>query len=527
MGAVAVPTGFPPEGKKMSAFRKKVMWVDDEIEMLRAHIMFLETRGYTVVPVFSGEDAVELVRADPREFDLILLDEQMPGKDGLSALVEIKAMRPDLPVVMVTKSEEENLMEIALGKKIDGYLTKPVNPSQILLICKRLLDAKQFIASEVKQQFLRSYSASAGVLRSRPDVAQWAALHESIAHWDVELDKVEDEGLRQAHAGQKSEANAAFADFVAEHYGSWSRGEDRPPLLSTGVFEKFVDPLLSSGEQVYCVIVSGMRLDQYLGIEETVRKMWKVQRHYYYSVLPTDSLFARSSLLAGEFPCGIAGKNGEMPAGPEEEENLVQRRLSRVKIRLSGRPLYIRMTESGSFKDELNRHESSQLVVIVADFVDLLTRVSTPAAIAQEIAPGERAMRSMTRTWFENSALLRFFQELSRKKCTVVLTSDHGIVYCMRKTEVYGVKELAYGLRYKFGKGIIADERRVMMLDDPLRFGMPRTKKMPSCIIAKEDYYLAPPETFSESRQKGRNAFQQGGISMDEMIMPLAVFTPL
>jgi len=517
----------------MSAFRKKVMWVDDEIEMLRAHIMFLETRGYTVVPVFSGDDAVELVRADPREFDIILLDEQMPGKDGLTALVEIKAMRPDLPVVMVTKSEEENLMEIALGKKIDGYLTKPVNPSQILLICKRLLDAKQFIASEVKQQFLRSYSESAGVLRGRPGPAQWAALHETIAHWDVELDKIEDEGLRQAHAGQKSEANAAFADFVAEHYGNWSRGEDGPPLLSAGVFEKFVDPLLSSGEQVYCVIVSSMRLDQYLGIEETARKMWKVQRHYYYSILPTDSLFARPSLLAGAFPLDIAGENGEMPSaeitasGLENEEKLIQRRLSRAKIRLSGKPFYIRMTESGGFQAELNRHDTNQLVVIVADFVDLLTRGSTPAAIAQEIAPGERALRSMTRTWFENSALLRLFQELSQKKCTVVLMSDHGIVYCTRKTEVYGVKELAYGLRYKFGARITADERRVMVLDDPCRFGLPRTKKTPSCVIAKEDYYLAPPETFSESHQRGRSAFQQGGISMDEMITPLAVFTPL
>jgi hypothetical protein len=185
------------------------------------------------------------------------------------------------------------------------------------------------------------------------------------------------------------------------------------------------------------------------------------------------------------------------------------------------------MTESGDFQAELNRHDTNQLVVIVADFVDLLTRGSTPAAIAQEIAPGERALRSMTRTWFENSALLRLFQELSQKKCTVVLMSDHGIVYCTRKTEVYGVKELAYGLRYKFGARITADERRVMVLDDPCRFGLPRTKKTPSCIIAKEDYYLAPPETFSESHQRGRSAFQQGGISMDEMITPLAVFTPL
>jgi hypothetical protein len=217
-----------------------------------------------------------------------------------------------------------------------------------------------------------------------------------------------------------------------------------------------------------------------------------------------------------------------MPAaGEEDEARLLERRLTDAKVKISGGPFHIRMTEADGFMSEISRRENSPLIVIVADFVDLLTRSSSPAAIAQEIAPGERALRSMTRTWFENSVLLRLLTELSRKKCTVVLTSDHGIVYCNRKTEIYGVKDLDYGLRYKFGKGITADERRVMVLDDPRRFGLPRTNKTPSCIIAKEDYYLAQPESFSTSHQKGRNAFQQGGISMDEMIMPLAVFTPL
>ena len=509
----------------MSAFRKKVMWVDDEIEMLRAHIMFLETRGYTVVPVFSGDDAVEIVREKPGDFDIILLDEQMPGKDGLSTLVEIKAMRPDLPVVMVTKSEEENLMEIALGKKIDGYLTKPVNPSQILLICKRLLDAKQYIASEARQQFLRDYSENATALRGRLSAPQWTQLHEKISRWDVDLDKVDDAGLRQTHAGQKSDANAAFSEFIVEHYGYWVKGEREPPLLSVHALEKFVDPLLRAGEQVYLVIISGMRLDQYLGIEEAVRALYRVQRHYYYAILPTDTLFARSALLAGAFPLDIAEQDSEMK--PVDEGELLRDHLARAEIKLSGTAFYTRMTEAETFQAELNRHRASQLAVIVADFVNLLTRGNAPPAIVQEIAPGERALRSMTRTWFENSALLQLFKDLSRKKCTVVLTSDHGIVYCTRKIEVYGVKEFDFGLRYKFGKDITADERRVVALNDPRHFRLPRPKKTPSCIIAKGDYYFAHPESFSDYRTDNRNAFQQGGISMDEMIMPLAVFTPL
>ncbi len=519
----------------MSAFRKKVLWVDDEIEMLRAHIMFLETRGYTVVPVFSGDDAVDLVREKPEEFDIVLLDEMMPGKDGLATLEDIKALRPDLPVVMVTKSEEEDLMEKALGKKIDGYLTKPVNPSQILLVCKRLLDAKRFIASEVRQQFMRNYSENGTALRGRLEPSQWIRLYENIARWDAELDGLEDEGLRQIHAGQKSDINAAFADFITEHYGHWIKGEDAPPLLSVNVLEKYIDPLLRAGEQVYLIIISGMRLDQYLSIEETARRFFRVQRHCYYSILPTDTFFARPALMAGAFPLAIAEKYPEnWPADEDDqtdvgrfEEQLLRIHLSNAAIKLPGRFFYTRMTEAETFLAECERHSKSPLVVIVADFVNLLTRGSTPPAIVQEIAPDERALRSITRTWFENSALLQLFKTLSRKRCSVFLTSDHGVVYCTRETEVYGVKQFAHGLRYKFGRRLTADERHVVVLNDPQHFKLPRLKKGPSCIIAKENFYFVHPESALKYSRDNHNSFQQGGISMEEMIMPLAVFTPL
>jgi CheY-like chemotaxis protein len=519
----------------MGAFRKKVMWVDDEIEMLRAHIMFLETRGYAVVPVFSGDDAVDIIREKAGEFDIVLLDEQMPGMSGLAALQEIKALRPDLPVVMVTKNEAEDLMERAIGKKIDGYLTKPVNPSQILLVCKRLLEAKQLVASEVKQQFLRNYSENTTLLRGVPGAAQWVKLHENISRWDIELDRIDDAGLRQTHAGQKSDANTAFADFVAEQYGHWTKGENGPPPLSVDALKKFVDPLLRSGEQVYLVIVSGMRLDQYLGIEEVLRPWYRVRRNCYYSVLPTDTLFARTAFLAGAFPDEIQDRYPEnRPADGDDpeaigrlEERLLKEHLEQAAITPRGGVFYSRMAETDAFQAELDRQGDRQLVVVVADFVNLLTQAGAPSAIVQEIAHGERALRSMTRTWFENSALLRLLKGLSRKKCSVVLTSDHGIVYCTRKTELYGVKQIPYGLRYQFARGMTADERQVVVLNDPRQYKIPPIKRSQSCIIAKGDYYFAHPESFAEAHQEYRNAFQQGGISMDEMIMPLAVFTPL
>jgi CheY-like chemotaxis protein len=519
----------------MASFRKRVLWVDDEIELLRAHIMFLETRGYNVVPVFSGDDAIDMVRERSGEFDIVLLDEQMPGRDGLSTLEEIKKLRPDLPVVMVTKSEEENLMEQALGKKIDGYLTKPVNPSQILLVCKRLLDSKIYIASEVKQQFLRNYSENTTALRGRLEPQQWISLYENFAKWDAELDDVEDEGLRQTHAGQKSDGNHAFADFIVENYGYWVRGENKPPLLSTQALERFVDPLLRDGTQVYCIVISGMRLDQYLGIEETARKLFKVNRNYFFSTLPTDACFSRAAFLAGAFPAQIAerfpdwkpldDKNPEPPGSFEEK--LLRFHCEKSGINLKDSIFCTHLTDAPTLQAQLAKQRKTRLTVIVADFVNLLAKSTPVSGLAREIAPDERALRSITRAWFGNSVLLTLFKDLARKKCPVVLTSDHGIMYCSRKTEVYGARQLAYGVRYKFGKDITADDRRVVSLSDPRHYNLPRIKGAPGCIIARENYYLAPPASFKEPHQETRNTFQQGGVSMEEMIMPIALFTPL
>jgi CheY-like chemotaxis protein len=519
----------------MTGFRKKVLWVDDEIERLRAHILFLETRGYTVVPVFSGDDAIQLVKEQPDDFDIVLLDEQMPGKDGLTTLEEIKAIRPDLPVVMVTKSEEENVMEQALGKKIDGYLTKPVNPSQILIICKRLLDSKQFIAAEVKQRFLRNFSENATALRGHLGTQEWTRLYENLARWDAELDTIDDEGIRQTHAGQKSIANAAFSEFIIDRYGNWVKGENKPPVLSVGAMEKYVDPLLRDSEPVYLIIISGMRLDQYIGIEDTVRRYFKIQRNYFYSILPTSPRFARSAFFSGCFPDEIAGKypddwkkiETDRELSTDMQQSLIKDHMSIATIALPGGFACVPMTENETFHTEIDKHNGKKLTVIVADFVHLLTGTGSQSAIAQEIAPDDRALRSITRAWFEHSSLLQLLKKLSAKKCTVVLTSDHGTVYCALKTEVYGVRQLERGYRYRFGRDIRVDSRHVVELNDAKHYRLPSNKKTPQCIIAKENYYFTLPENFKEYHHENRNSFQQGGISMEEMIVPIGIFTPL
>ncbi|MBN1129054.1 MAG: response regulator [Chitinispirillaceae bacterium] len=519
----------------MAGFRKTVMWVDDEIEMLRAHVMFLETRGYHVVPVFTGDDAVQMIAEKPQEYDIVLLDEQMPGKDGLTTLEEIKELRPDLPVVMVTKSEEERLMEQAIGKKIDGYLTKPVNPSQILLVCKRLLESKTFIASEIRQQFLRSYSETTTALRGRLETLQWVKLYENLTRWDAELDKVEDEGLRQTHAGQKSDSNTAFANFIEEHYGNWIKGDNKPPTLSVTALGRHVFPLFERKRPVYLVVCSGMRLDQYLCIEEFIRSLFTVQRNYFFSVLPTDTPFARASLLAGEFPLEIEGMFPEAwnndpydhDIAVRLETKLIKHNLQKSGIKIGSGLSYFHMTEARHLGPDQAQQGKSRLVVIVTDSVNLLTRGSGCTPLTREIARDERTLRSVTRSWFEHSSLFRLLKDLSRKQCVVVITSDHGTVFCTRKTELYGARQLDAGLRYKFGKQITADERRVVSLNDPRHFKLPRIKRAPGCLIAKDNYYFTQPESAREGTLENRNSFQQGGISLDEMIVPLSVLTPL
>ncbi|MBN2035371.1 MAG: response regulator [Chitinispirillaceae bacterium] len=519
----------------MAGFRKTVMWVDDEIEMLRAHVMFLETRGYHVVPVFTGDDAVQLMTDRPRDFDIVLLDEQMPGKDGLTTLEEIKELRPDLPVVMVTKSEEERLMEQAIGKKIDGYLTKPVNPSQILLVCKRLLDSKTFIASEIKQQFLRSYSENTTALRGRLETNQWVKLYENLARWDAELDKVDDEGLRQTHAGQKSDSNTTFANFIEEHYGRWIKGDGKPPVMSVSALKHHVFPLLNGDRQVYLIICSGMRLDQYLKIESVLRALYAVQRNYFFSILPTDTMFARASLLAGLYPIEVEERFPDAwdqylkgsAAVASLELKLLKSNLQSQGIKLGNGIHYRHLHETDAVSGELKKHAKSRLIVMVNDAVHNLASGCMLPSLSGDIARDERALRSLTATWFEHSQLCQLLRELATRECTVVITSDHGHVFCTRKTEMYGARQLEPGVRYKFGKQITADDRRVVSLNDPRHFKLPRLKRAPICLIAKDNYYFSQPEGVKERIIENRNTFQRGGISLEEMVVPLAVFTPL
>ncbi len=523
----------------MSGGRKKVLWVDDEIEYLRSHIMFLETRGYSVVPVFCGDDAIQIIHQNPKEFDIVLLDEQMPGKGGLTTLEEIKDFIPDLPVVMVTKSEEEQLMEDALGKKIDGYLTKPVNPSQILLVCKKLLDSKQIISSQIAQKFIRSYSQNRTALSGHLKAGDWVRMYENQVYWDLELEKVEDEGLRQTQAGQKSDFNSAFSDFVIDNYARWVKGKGEPPLMSHQVLDKLVFPNIGDGKKNILMVLSGMRLDQYIGIEQILKKYFNAKHQYFYSILPSSGPFSRSAFFAGALPIEFASRHSGLWQEGEEpemyaygiEQNLLKEKLISSGYRIDEKePWFTRLTDRLSAVELLNKIDScksSDLVVFVIDFFDVLLQNSTSSSILQEITNDESGLRTLTESWFRLSAMFQVLKKLSERNSRMFLTSDHGSILCSRGTELYGAQSWGKHLRYKFGKEISSDERTVVFLHDPTHFCIPRFSDDLKCIIARENYYFIHPEKFEHYGKQYKNSFQQGGISLQEMIMPLGTFETL
>ncbi|MBD3344033.1 MAG: PglZ domain-containing protein [Chitinivibrionales bacterium] len=517
--------------------RKKVLWVDDEIEFLRSHIMFLETRGYSVIPVFSGDDALHVLTEKPGKFDLVLLDEQMPGKDGLTTLEEIKEMQPDLPVVMVTKSEEERLMEDAFGRKIDGYLTKPVNPSQILSVCKRLLDSRQIMSTQINQRFVRDYSENRVALSSTMDARRWIRLFNNLTKWDLELQNVEDEGLRQTHAGQRSDCNAVFAEFITEHYPAWVKGNKNPPLMSADIVEKVLFPRLQDDKKVFFIVLDCMRLDQYYAIEPLLRTYYSIQRGCYFSLLPTSTPFARNALFAGMYPQEISEQYPKLFKDLDEESdahNKYEKKMLAEKLKSLGMSVkrdypfeVIKNTrDSQKVLRNIPSYKKHPLVTIVVDFVDLLAHSRSTSTILKEIAPDETAFRSLTSSWFQYSNLFQILRELARKDCTVILTTDHGSTFCTRGTEVYGVESLAKNLRYKYGPKVTSDERHSIFLSDPTVYRLPVVAEENNCIIAKENYYFVHPDKFENYQEQYQNSFQHGGVSMEEMIIPLAIMEP-
>lgn len=513
--------------------RKNVLWIDDEIEFLRSHIMFLETRGYSVTPVFSGDDGLHLIKKDPDLFDIILVDEQMPGKDGLTVLTEVKEMLPDMPVVMVTKSEEEELMEKAIGKKIDGYLTKPVNPSQVLIVCKNLLDSETLISEEVKHSFVKSYSDIQTRLKKPLDYKSWVKLYQGLVKRELEIEDVDDESIRQGHSAQKNDANSSFASYVISRYPEWIKGDasDDKPLLSHEVLDKFLKPQIKSGEKVAFVTLDSIRLDQYVMIQRILRKHFQIQNYFYYSAMPTAKEYTLPALLSGLTPHQLQQDHKNLwqviENGGVMWKELLKLGLDNIGADSEDLAFYdlasSTVTAESVSKDIAKK---GMFTAFHADFLELFFGSNKDSNALKEVSSSQKAFRKMTAAWFEESRIFEIMRRLSSEEVTVVLTPSSGNIFCSRGTEYFGDATTMKNLRYRYGQKITCDERYGYLLTDPSRFGLPAGGEDDHCVVLKENYHFVDHGTYHDYNDKYLNSFERGGLSLEEMIMPLAILKP-
>ncbi|MBL7032809.1 MAG: response regulator [Candidatus Delongbacteria bacterium] len=511
---------------------RRIIWADDEIELLKPHIIFLQEHGYDVTAVTNGNDAVELVRK--HRFDVVLLDEMMAGMDGLTALLEIKAHDPLLPCVLITKSEEESLMEEAIGRKIDDYLTKPVNPSQILLACKKLIDTKTIAEQKLAQKYIGKLQDYSAMLAKNPGWRDFIKIYVSITEIELELDKHPDLGLNQTLDEQKAEMNVAFAQYVENNYPLWARGESPPPLSPNLVREWVIPQLRDTSEKLLFLVIDCLRLDHWLVLEKQLQEYFHIKRDYYYSILPTATPYSRNAIFAGMYPADIEqsypdlwarGTNDESSSNRYERQFL-DRQLEINGVRLKPEHKYIKVMDSEESENVARRIKTFMnlpFVSMVWNFIDILGHSRSSSDVLKEIVPDEAAYRSVIGVWFKHSTLLRILKTWAENGGTVIVTTDHGSIRGRRSARVHSDKDASTGLRFKSGRNLRVDEKQAIYLRDPALYRLPKGGVNSSYILAKEDYYFVYPTNYNKYAQLYHDGFQHGGVTMEEMILPVAI----
>jgi len=511
----------------------QILWADDEIEQLRPHIIFLEKKGFIVTPVTNGEDALALIRK--QSFDLVFLDEQMPGMDGLTTLGHLKELRPALPVVMITKSEEEHIMEDAIGSRISDYLIKPVNPNQILLTIKRILDRQRLRNEHSAQIYLRNFNQLSQQIYAAGDWNEWIAIYKQLTQWDIEMESG-DEALRQVLMDQFQQANREFGRYIQEEYAYWMREDARDrPRLSPDVLETFVTPLLNDEKPCFFIVIDCMRYDQWLVFESVLNEYFTISTDFYYSILPTATPYARNAIFSGMFPEDIASvypdlwnmQDDNESSLNRHEDQLLEQFLSRKKPGMKARyEKVLTADDNKRVNDKIKNYLQHPFSAFVFNFVDTLVHSRSDSDVLKEIAPDVAAFRSLTRSWFMHSHLLQILKTLASEDVNIVITTDHGSVRALRDTKVIGDRDTSTSLRYKYGKHLKADRDGAILVKDPSAYRLPRTQLAMNYLFALEDYYFVYPTNYHKYQNKYKDTFQHGGATMEEMILPIVHLKP-
>jgi CheY-like chemotaxis protein len=511
----------------------KILWADDEIDMLKPHILFLESKNYKVTTCKSGMEAIEKI--DKENFDIVFLDENMPGLSGLETLFEIKEKRAEIPIVMITKSEEEYIMEDAIGSKIADYLIKPVNPNQILLSLKKNLDHSRLITEKTTSNYQQEFRKISMDMSSINSFEGWAELYQRLVYWELQLEAIEDSGMFEILESQKLEANNQFCKFIDKNYPDWFENDSDAPTMSHTLFKTKIAPEISKKQPTLLVVVDNLRYDQWKAFEATVNNYYKKEEEsVYFSILPTATQYARNALFSGLMPAEMEKLFPKYWLNDTEEggKNMFEAEFLESQLKRLGLNIkyeYHKITNIKAGKrlvENFRSQKENDLTVVVYNFVDMLSHSKTEMEVIKELASNDKSYRSLTQSWFKNSPLLEIIQQAQQLGFKLILTTDHGTINVKTPSKVIGDKNTSLNLRYKTGKSLTYEEKDVLAAKDPRKIHLPTINMSSSFIFAKGDMFFAYPNNYNYYVNYFRNTYQHGGVSMEEMIIPFVVLSP-
>ncbi len=504
-----------------------ILWIDDEVDSLKSHILFLKEKGFSVQTISNGYDAIDMVSQN--HFDIIFLDENMPGLSGLDTLSKLKEIT-NCPVIMITKSEQERIMEDAIGAKISDYLIKPVNPHQILLSIKKHLEFSQLVNNKTNAEYQREFLSIGSMINTVDSFDDWINIYKKIIYWELELDSLEENNMLEILLNQKKEANLNFFKYVKKHYQTWVKGQhDNKLVMSYNLFEHYIVPEISNDSTTFFLLIDNLRFDQWKMIQPLIEPYFSIKENAYCSILPTATQYSRNAIFSGLMPNEMKKKFPEFWLDDIDEggKNLYEKdfllaQLDRFSCSKNISFNKVFNVEHGKkMIDRLNEFSNKSLNVIVYNFVDILSHAKTDSKMIKELANDEKSYRDLTLTWFKNSPLFELLKKISSSSSTVFITSDHGTINVTEASKVIGEKTISSNLRYKTGRKIKFDNRDVFHVDNPDLFMLPKSNMSSSFIFAAPNKYFVYPNNYNHYAHQYLNTYQHGGISMEEMIIPI------